>query len=142
MGGYGRRPRDPSASERGQAAVEFALVAGLLMTLLMGIFDLGRAVAVSASLANAVNEGARLSAYGAEGAAEQQAIRDAVCDYASLAPGLSCAPGGDVTVTLGGSPRSATIQVAYDFAPVTPLIGKFLPGGKITVGATASAVVP
>jgi len=39
--------------------VEFALLSALLFTLLMGIFDLGRAIAVYINIAEAAHEGAR-----------------------------------------------------------------------------------
>ncbi len=44
---------------RGQAMVEFALLASLLFLLVMGIFDFGRAVAVYINIAEAAHEGAR-----------------------------------------------------------------------------------
>jgi Flp pilus assembly protein TadG len=44
---------------RGQAMVEFSLLAGLMMLLLMGIFDFGRAIAVYINIAEAAHEGAR-----------------------------------------------------------------------------------
>lgn len=44
---------------RGQAMVEFALLASLLFLLLMGIFDFGRAVSVYINIAEAAHEGAR-----------------------------------------------------------------------------------
>lgn len=39
--------------------VEFSLLAGLMMLLLMGIFDFGRAIAVYINIAEAAHEGAR-----------------------------------------------------------------------------------
>lgn len=44
---------------RGQAMVEFALLAGLLFLLVMGIFDFGRAIAAYVNIAEAAHEGAR-----------------------------------------------------------------------------------
>jgi Flp pilus assembly protein TadG len=49
------RPR----KSRGQAMVEFSLLAGLLFLLVMGIFDFGRAIAVYINIAEAAHEGAR-----------------------------------------------------------------------------------
>ncbi len=49
-----RRPR-----QRGQAMVEFALLSGVLLLLVMGIFDFGRAIAVYINIAEAAHEGAR-----------------------------------------------------------------------------------
>jgi Flp pilus assembly protein TadG len=48
-----------SKKSRGQAMVEFALLASLLFLLVMGIFDFGRAVAVYINIAEAAHEGAR-----------------------------------------------------------------------------------
>jgi Flp pilus assembly protein TadG len=39
--------------------VEFAMLAGLMMLLLMGIFDFGRAIAIYINIAEAAHEGAR-----------------------------------------------------------------------------------
>lgn len=44
---------------RGQAMVEFALLSSLLLLLVMGIFDFGRAIAVYVNIAEAAHEGAR-----------------------------------------------------------------------------------
>lgn len=51
-----RRPRST-----GQALVEFSLVIPLFLSLLMGIFDFGRVVWASNSLASAAREGARFA---------------------------------------------------------------------------------
>lgn len=48
--------------ERGAAAVEFALVAMLLVTLLMGILEFGRLWAVQGNLAQAARDAARTAA--------------------------------------------------------------------------------
>lgn len=48
-----------SRKSRGQAMVEFALLSGLLLVLVMGIFDFGRAIAVYVNIAEAAHEGAR-----------------------------------------------------------------------------------
>jgi len=48
-----------SVRDHGQAIVETALVLPILVLLLIGIFDLGRAVWLSNTLATAVREGSR-----------------------------------------------------------------------------------
>jgi Flp pilus assembly protein TadG len=53
------RPSVHRRRSRGQAMVEFSLLAGLMMLLLMGIFDFGRAIAVYINIAEAAHEGAR-----------------------------------------------------------------------------------
>jgi len=53
------RPNRPRASRSGVAAVEFALVMPLFITLLLGIWEIGRMVEVSQIVQNAAREGAR-----------------------------------------------------------------------------------
>jgi Flp pilus assembly protein TadG len=53
--------RKARRKSRGQTLVEFALVFPLLILLLMGIFDFGRAIFLYNSLTNAAREGARLA---------------------------------------------------------------------------------
>lgn len=57
-----RRPADRSSAlsnDRAQALVETALVLPLLLLLLVGLFDVGRAIWLSNTLATAVREGSR-----------------------------------------------------------------------------------
>ncbi|HET9847162.1 MAG TPA: TadE/TadG family type IV pilus assembly protein [Candidatus Dormibacteraeota bacterium] len=49
----------PRRKSRGQAMVEFALLSGVFFVLLLGIFDLGRAIAIYINIAEAAHEGAR-----------------------------------------------------------------------------------
>lgn len=49
-------------SERGAAAVEFALLAPILILLLLGIMEFGRAYNVQITLSNAAREGVRVMA--------------------------------------------------------------------------------
>src|SRR4051812_14856468 len=62
-------------SERGAAAVEFALVVPLLIALVFGIAEFGRAWFIQSTLAGAAREGARAAAIsnGAAGTAAAQA---------------------------------------------------------------------
>jgi Flp pilus assembly protein TadG len=52
---------DRRQARRGQALVEFALIIPLFLLLLVGIFDLGRAVFAFNTLTNAAREGARIA---------------------------------------------------------------------------------
>ena len=51
--------RSSRAAQRSQAIVEFAIIAPVLVLLLFGVVDFGRAIYVYATLNQAVNEGAR-----------------------------------------------------------------------------------
>lgn len=55
------RPRSARAA-RGQAAVEFALVAVVLMALIYGIMEISRLLLINAELENAVREGVHYAA--------------------------------------------------------------------------------
>src|SRR4051812_50146434 len=58
-------PADPAHRARGQVAVEFALSIGLVLTLLVGFFDLARGLAVQAAVSEMAWAGARFAAGGA-----------------------------------------------------------------------------
>ncbi len=51
--------RTPYSASQGQAIVEFALIAPILILLIMGVFDLGLAFFTNITLQNAAREGAR-----------------------------------------------------------------------------------
>lgn len=89
--------------ERGAAAVEFAIVAMLLITLLMGIMEFGYAFFVQGNIAGAAREAAR--AYAIDPAGTD--VSAVAMNYgmpsgatAALTPPTGCSPGGPVTVTI------------------------------------------
>lgn len=131
-----RRPRDRT---RGQAAVEFALIVPIFVLLLLGIFDLGRAVYASSTLNNAAREGAR------QAIVDQTVahIRDRAVGH-SVALGVS---GGDVEVEFRDETNTGTctqltnadanddvfvstclvrVRVNYTFSAATPVIGNIV----------------
>jgi len=87
------QPRD-----RGATAVEFALLLPVLLLLLFGIIDFGRALNAQITLTQAVREGARLASFGQGNAATMsQANATVVSRTQAAATGLS-----PVTVTVTG----------------------------------------
>jgi Flp pilus assembly protein TadG len=112
--------------EAGVAVVEFALVAPLLLLLIFGIIDLGRAYSTLNQLAASAREGARVAAVlpnPVTGSAQAQ-IRQTVKQF-SLRQ-LGGPPVGDdqITVTLDKTAGTVTVAVrAYPFQLVTPLAG-------------------
>ncbi|MDA8218688.1 MAG: pilus assembly protein [Dehalococcoidales bacterium] len=130
--------------QRGQAVVEFALVFGIFAFLLMGIFDFGRGVAAYNAISNAAREGARLAIHNpAEFNAGTDAnIRAEVINRTAMLAGLGP---GDIDITPAQAARTygdvVTVRVSYRFAPVTPVISAFLPGGAVDLSASAKAVV-
>jgi Flp pilus assembly protein TadG len=99
-------------NNRGQAIVEFALVATVFFLLVFGVIELGRLVYVNHALANATREGARVALVSG-----------------SLA--LSPATEGDIEAVV----QDKAVGVNEPQVAVTGLGGS--PGEKVTVTATA-----
>ena len=129
----GHRVRD---TDRGAAAVEFALLLPLLLLLVFGIIDFGRALNAQITLTQAAREGARLAALGQPNVVGRT---QAAATGLSLPPGdvkvTSCPPGATQTT-------EAMVQITYSFSFITPIgaiAGLFGGGGygsPITLSAT------
>jgi Flp pilus assembly protein TadG len=97
-------------------AVEFALLLPVLLLLLFGIIDFGRALNAQITLTQAAREGARLAAVGASSTSVTSRTQ-------SAATGLS---GVTVTVTSScptgaGTGVDAVVQASYPFSFATPV---------------------
>ena len=120
-------------SERGAAAVEFALVLPLLLLLLLGIVEFGRVYNAQMQLTAAARDGARVMTINSNSAAAAAEARAAVIASApALAPAIA-ADQIDIAVSPGNtdvcSPGAvATVTVAY---PLNFLSGLF--GATITL---------
>ncbi|MFH5878566.1 TadE/TadG family type IV pilus assembly protein [Arthrobacter sp. NA-172] len=111
----------PRASERGAVAVEFAILAPLLIMLLLGIMEFGRAYNVQVSLSNAAREGVRVMAISNDQTAAKTAAKNAAV---SLNPQLA-----DTNFTF--SPASCTsgaqmsVTIKYTLSTLTGIAGPF-----------------
>jgi len=132
-GSLGRAP------DKGQALAEFAIILVVLMFLLLGTLDLGRAFYYQVVITNAAREGAR---YGARNPTDSVGIVARV--QAESSP-IAIAS-GDITIatpngTSAGSPIEVT--VAYSFPAVNPFIAGLWGGGNLTIrGGAAMAIMP
>jgi len=118
LSGRWSREKFFSQSERGAAAVEFALLLPLLLSLFLGVVDLGLAVYTQSVLANASREGARAGVVLALNRPTSQAISAVVQNYLSNSLGAvnkfglltftPPAPCVDANSTL-------TVQMSYSF---------------------------
>ena len=128
--------------ERGQSLIEFALVLPVLVILLVGVFDLGRAVMLSETLNNAVREGAR------------HAIVNGTTSSSPLGPAtLTTPPAADNTATTvvrrhtiginstvtivmswpdGNANKGSEVQIIAT-TPFTPILSQVFTGGGIAV---------
>jgi Flp pilus assembly protein TadG len=118
------RMRRMAQSAKGQAMVEFALVAPLLMMLVIGVFEFGRAWNVYQVITEAARAGAR-AAVVADASVTQDSVIATIRHDLTRA-GLN--PSGlNVTVTgwrAGtGTPASVSIQYPYRFVFLRPFMG-------------------
>ncbi len=123
----------------GQTLVEFVLILPIFLLLIMGLFDIGRAVLYYAVLNNAAREGTRYAVV-----QEYSAYESGNCNTAASTVNLNIcqkvrdgfAGIGDlqsstITITHGEDSNEdaiVTISVTFDFVPITPglnLIGDF-----------------
>lgn len=115
---------------RGQTLVEFGLVLPIFMLLLVGLFDMGRAVIYYSSISNGAREAVRL------GIVDQNVadIQNEAVESVGAVMGLSTS---DVTVSFLAPDLSTTapcpaskligcivrVRIDYEFQPATPFVG-------------------
>jgi Flp pilus assembly protein TadG len=122
--------------QRGDAVIEFAMLAPILLLILFGILEVGRLVDAWIVVENAAREGARV---GAEtvGATPGIAAQQAALNY--LTSGL--APRGDISSTAVPTPvvtsDSVHVTARANVQLYTPLFRALLPA-PVPVSATAS----
>jgi Flp pilus assembly protein TadG len=114
------------ASERGAVAVEFAILAPVLIMILLGIMEFGRAYNAQASLSSAAREGVRVMAISNDQTAARTAAKNAGL---SLKPALT-----DANISFGGAPCTSgaqiTISITYSLSTLTGIAGPFSMTGK------------
>ena len=104
--------------DRGAAAVEFAMVMPILLLLVFGIVDYGRAYNARLTLSHAAREAVRVWALGGSEADTEARAQEA-------AAGLTGVTAVTTTCTFG---EATSVTVAADFSLVMPLIADMLPG--------------
>ena len=113
-------------SERGAVAVEFALLAPVLIMLLLGIMEFGRAYNAQITLSSAARESVRVMAIGNNPTAARAAGKNAAVGLQSaledsnitISP-TKCTTGAQVTIT-----------VTYTLSTMTRIAGPFPMEGK------------
>lgn len=118
---HGSAPR--ANRDRGAAAVEFALVLPVLLLVLCGIVDFGRALHAQVVLTQAAREGARLAALGAPDTVARTV--DAAGALSGVEVGVTACP-----ASLAAADAVATVTYQFTFAtPVDAIADTF--GGDI-----------
>jgi hypothetical protein len=110
-------------SERGSNLVEMALIAPVLLIILFGIADVGRAFSGYITMTNAVREGAR---YAARRPLETENIQKRTFVEIDNANGsLRCDSPPEVDTEADGSGTAKRVTLTCIFSTITPLIGAF-----------------
>jgi Flp pilus assembly protein TadG len=109
--------------ERGAAVIEFALVLPILVLLVLGIMEFGRAYHVQTTISGAAREGARVMALQSDSAAAQAAAQSAAQPLAVSVGQINVSPSSCTT-----SDDVVTVTVSY---PLTFLTGAF--GAAVTL---------
>ncbi|MGB0114318.1 MAG: TadE family protein [Ilumatobacteraceae bacterium] len=126
----GNHPTSPQESERGQAAVEFALVLPIVVVMALGLVTIGIAVRNELAVELAAREGARAAAVAADarGAAETAATRAVRLPI-------------DVTTTTtrAGTTELVTVTVTHVDPVDVAIIGALV--GPVTHTATVTMAV-
>ena len=115
--------------ERGASAVEFAFIVSLLVTLVLGIAEFGRAFQVQGTLSAAAREGVRLMALQNDPAAARAAVRGAA---SSLDPSITDAQiqiSPAACPSIDGDDTSVRLTISY---PMPFLTGFFGTGVDLT----------
>ena len=113
-------------SERGAVAVEFALLAPILVMLLLGITEFGRAYNAQITLSAAAREGVRVMAIGNSPSAARTAAKNSAT---ALKPALA-----DTNITISPATCSTgtqvTFKITYSLSTMTGIAGPFPMEGK------------
>lgn len=126
-----RKPRE----EQGQSLVEMAIALVILLLLVGGIVDLGRAFFTFMALRDAVQEGAL---YGSVNPTLTTEIKNHVLNSSDMIPDL--VGSDDITVTIIGTACTGNgirVTATYNDFPLTmPFIGTVLGSQTIQISAT------
>lgn len=115
-------PRSQIArDQRGAAALEFALIAPLLVLLLFGIIEFGRVWSARNVYISAAREGARVAAVGGTAVATRARVGDTSVPYtpplpASIAIKIDGATSAAATPCAGNAGKSVTVEWSQAFA--------------------------
>lgn len=122
----------------GQATVELALILPVLVLLVVGIFEFGRAWNAHQVITDAAREGARTAAV-ADAAITRDSI-ETIVESALLRAALDPKKARIKLSGIGaamGNPVSVEVLYPYRFGFLKPIMGWVADQGQITLGATS-----
>lgn len=120
------------STDGGASAIEFALVGPLLLLVLCGLIDTGRAIWTHIGVQSAVQEASMYAAYAPDDEIGISARAVGAVDWPNLAA-------DDISIWCPSPDgEDVAVRVHYDLALVTPVIGRWL-GGTIGLEETVIA---
>ena len=123
--------------QKGQSMVEVAIALPVIIMILVGILDLGRAFFTFIALSDAAAEGAAYAALHPSHTSEIQArAADVTTGLVVLEPDMVSV---DYLELTAGFPITVAVQFEYDL--ITPFIQAMVPGGTITMRATVAQAI-
>ena len=125
-------------SERGGSAVEFALIAPVLVLLLVGIIQFGYTFFQYLEVAHAAREGARWAALGVDAGSvgDPASVRGRT---SAAAPGLNPALGDGNIAVAGGDPGDpVSVTVTYASPVFVPLLPEIVGGTSFDLQSSAT----
>ena len=119
-------------AEKGAAAVEMALLLPVLILVLFGIMEFGRAFNAQVMLTNAAREGVRVMSISKDTA---KATTSTITAAGTLSPALKAT---DIAISVPGSTTAipcpaggtATVTITYKLSTLTKIAGPFSMTGK------------
>lgn len=132
-----RSVREPEKL-RGQSLIEVALVLPLLIVVVLGTFDFGRAIFAFNSVSNAARTSARVAIVNQTPSAIESAARNEAVGLDTIVVSVTYTDGATTCnpVKIG---CIATVEVQHQYSPATPLIGNIV--GSTTLSSTAKMPV-
>lgn len=134
--------RDMNTSESGQSLVEFSFSLVILLVLLAGLADLGRALFTYMALRDAAQEGAL---YGSFNPTDTSGIRARIGNNSNMLSDLVSAGLVSSNVTHDGSPctgEAIMVQVTYQNFPITmPFLGSILGRQAVDISARVTDTI-
>jgi Flp pilus assembly protein TadG len=131
-----RQPRNP---ERGAAAVEFALVLPLFLTVLMGTVDYGYYFFSDQIVTNAAREGARAGTLLAPGGSPPTAGAQSLATAAAVAAASAYLANNTLGCPGGGT---ACITATYTTAAGTPAINVVIQYDSVSLTGFTAIILP
>jgi len=141
------RPARSRRRDRGQSLVEFALLTPLLLLIISGVVEAGRAFTAYVQLANAAREGVRQASFIPKDTATVDTLtRRELPGWMQLKVvnvSVSCAAAGSgvfancVSVYTPASGDKVKVQMAYAYDPIMPIVNDIVTIMPITMSAEA-----